>query len=230
LNFQDTSSPFIPFSMVHWLAIFAIICLFGLLSNWVRYKSEKVQLKVAILMSIIPFLCVILRVLLVTWEDNFTVEEELPLHLCRVSAIVFPFAILYKWHKIINVLFFYCLVFTSLALITPDLQYNPPHYSFFFYFILHGTLALMPIYMVKILKIIPQKADIWNAFIWGNGYMVFTFIINKALNSNYLYTSKKPPPGTLFDYLGPWPWYLLVINIGAMVLFYLIWLPLKKSK
>lgn len=36
---------------------------------------------------------------------------------------------------------------------------------------------------------------------------------------------QKPSNGSLLDYLGAWPWYLISLEIVAFVLFLLLYLP-----
>jgi uncharacterized membrane protein YwaF len=55
--------------------------------------------------------------------------------------------------------------------------------------------------------------------------MLFVTIINYMLGSNYMYTLRKPATSSLLDYMGPWPWYLLVAEFVALFLFLLLYLP-----
>ena len=72
--------------------------------------------------------------------------------------------------------------------------------------------------------------DFWNAIIVVNAYLLFTGIINYMIGSNYFYTHHKPPPPTLLDVLGPWPWYILAVDGLAVVLFLLAGLPFWVGK
>ena len=49
--------------------------------------------------------------------------------------------------------------------------------------------------------------------------------VNLLLDSNYMYTLRKPATASLFDLMGPWPWYLLGAEVLALGLFLLLYLP-----
>jgi len=60
--------------------------------------------------------------------------------------------------------------------------------------------------------------------------MLITLLINFAIGSNYFYTRQKPPGGSLLDFFGPWPFYILVVEVLAMILFVLAYLPFYKKE
>jgi hypothetical integral membrane protein (TIGR02206 family) len=167
---------------------------------------------------------------LTTFEGLFSIQEELPLHLCRLIALVLPFLVYTINTKWINTLYFLIVTGTLQALITADLQYIHPHYSYYLYWIFHITLLWIPVFIIMYLKIYPNFKDLIRAFIATNVYMIATLIINKAIGSNYFYTNHKPPGGTLLDYLGPWPIYIFVVEGLGLVLFLIAYLPFVHKK
>ena len=58
-----------------------------------------------------------------------------------------------------------------------------------------------------------------------NVYLAFVATINVLIGSNYLFTIRKPETTSLFDVMGPWPWYLATAEILAVILFSLLYLP-----
>ncbi len=181
-------------------------------------------------MSLIPFAAVVSRLLITWYEGIFTIQEELPLHLCRLVAISLPFFIWYRNIKWINTLYFLIMVGTLQAIITADLQFVFPHYSYLLYWVFHVTLVWVPVFIIINLGIKPDFNDFKRAFIIGNIYMLITLLINFAIGSNYFYTRQKPPGGSLLDFFGPWPFYILVVEVLAMILFVLAYLPFYKKE
>jgi hypothetical integral membrane protein (TIGR02206 family) len=55
--------------------------------------------------------------------------------------------------------------------------------------------------------------------------MVVVGGINAVLGSNYLFIAHKPDAQTLLDVLGPWPWYILSMEVIGLVVFVLLYLP-----
>ncbi|MBM3790173.1 MAG: TIGR02206 family membrane protein, partial [Acidobacteria bacterium] len=46
---------------------------------------------------------------------------------------------------------------------------------------------------------------------------------------NYGYLRRPPSQPSLLDYLGPWPWYILSLELIALCIFILLTLPFRKS-
>lgn len=222
----DTSNKFIAFSAMHWYPIF-IVSVFMLSNIYLAKKhlSERNKIIFGTALAMIPALCVISRMIFTNIEGTFTLQAELPFHLCRLLAIILPFVIYFRNKKWFGITYFFTMVGTFQALLTPDLPQAAPHYSYASYWILHGILIYLPIYCIVVFGFKITKKDFINALIAGNLYLLFTFIINYALGSNYFYTSHKPPSASLLDFLGPWPWYILSVELLAILLFVLAWIP-----
>jgi len=90
---------------------------------------------------------------------------------------------------------------------------------------MHGFLVLVPLYYVIVIGIRIQGRDIWNAFWLANAYVVFSLIVNYALDSNYMYTMHKPPVTTLLSYMGEWPVYLFTVQLLGLFLFWVAYIP-----
>ncbi|MFM2392310.1 MAG: hypothetical protein RLZZ546_287 [Bacteroidota bacterium] len=228
MSFFDESKPYHNFGILHWLPIGILFLFFLCIIVWIKKKAPIDQKwNLIYYLSLVPALAVILRMILIAYEGKFTLKEDLPLHLCRVLALILPIAIYYKNKKWINILYFFIMVGTIQALLTPELSHGPPHYGYFIYFLLHVFLFCIPIYIITELNIIPSKKDLINAFSYGNIYLIITLCVNFLLESNYFYTRHKPKSASLLDILGPWPWYIITVEILTLILFIIAWLPFK---
>jgi uncharacterized membrane protein YwaF len=70
-----------------------------------------------------------------------------------------------------------------------------------------------------------------NSFIGLNLFLLISFLVNLLLDANYFWIMDKPPMGSLLDYMGPWPWYILTAEFLALVHFglaYVLFLLIKK--
>ena len=190
-----------------------------------RYLSERNQVVFGTALSIIPAICVTSRMIFTSIEGTFTIQEELPFHLCRILAYILPFVIYYKNRKWFGITYFFTMVGTLQALLTPDLPQAAPHYSYASYWVLHGVLIYLPIYCIVVYDFTIKKKDFINAVIVGNIYLILTLIINFTIGANYFYTSHKPLSASLLDFLGPWPWYIFTVELLTIFLFVLAWIP-----
>ncbi len=222
----DTSNKFVAYSSMHWYPIlFVTFFMFASVFTAKYWLNERWKVLFGTALAIIPALCVLSRIVFTSIEGTFTIQEELPFHLCRILAFILPFVIYYKNKKWFGITYFFIIVGTLQALLTPDLPQAAPHYSYVSYWILHGVLIYLPIYCIVVFGFRIGKRDFINAVIVGNIYLVFTFIVNFAIGSNYFYTSHKPPSASLLDFLGPWPWYILSVELLTIFLFVLAWIP-----
>ena len=48
--------------------------------------------------------------------------------------------------------------------------------------------------------------------------------------TDYFFLRAKPADPSLLDFLGPWPWYILSTEGVALILFLLIYLPVRRSR
>ena len=176
-------------------------------------------------LAIIPAMCVISRMIFTSMDGTFSIQTELPFHLCRLLAFMLPFIMYFKNRKWFGITYFFIVVGTLQALLTPDLPQAAPHYSYASYWILHGVLIYLPIYCIVVYDFKINKKDFINAVIAVNIYLVLTLIVNFAIGSNYFYTSHKPPSASLLDFLGPWPWYIISVELLTIIMFVIAWIP-----
>jgi uncharacterized membrane protein YwaF len=51
------------------------------------------------------------------------------------------------------------------------------------------------------------------------------FVVNLLIGSNYMQLAYKPNFPTLLDYLAPWPWYILELELIAFAVMLVLYLP-----
>ena len=73
----------------------------------------------------------------------------------------------------------------------------------------------------------PTIHGLKNAFLALNIFLLVAFISNKFLGSNYFWIMDKPPAGSILDFMGPWPWYIFVAELVALLHFYLAFIVYK---
>jgi len=158
----------------------------------------------------------------------WTVQEMLPLEICNLMVLTAAFTLATRSQTAYEFTYLLGIPAAAQVLITPALgPYGFPHLLFFQIFISHGGVVLAGLYLTLGERMRPRN---WQAV--GRvaaitlAYALGIFFLNPLLGSNYLFLAHKPPAATLMDYLGPWPWYILsieVIGVLTCVILYLPW-------
>ena len=84
---------------------------------------------------------------------------------------------------------------------------------------------------MKALFFILLSASIVAAMQTVGAFLVIALFANLILDANYFWIMGKPPAGSLLDYMGPWPWYILTgefVALGHFILAYLLYLLINK--
>jgi len=104
------------------------------------------------------------------------------------------------------------------TLLTPNIgRYGFPHIHFFLTLVGHAGIVLAAVYLTFVEGYRPTWKSLWQVFGWANLFMVGIFFLNRAIGSNYMYVSHKPETPSLMDLMGPWPWYILVLEAVALM-------------
>ncbi len=154
-----------------------------------------------------------------------TLENFLPLHLCDVAALAGATALVFHWRQGGELLYFWGLAGTLNGAITPALKFDFPHPAFLAFFLLHGGVIVAAIYWVAGRRQWPQPGAVTRAMLWSTAYVTLAGTVNWLSGTNFGFLAHKPDTASLFDVLGPWPWYVAVLFLVATALFSLLYLP-----
>ncbi len=157
---------------------------------------------------------------------QWTIQTMLPLHLCSVLVWVSAYMLVVKNYSIYEFAYFMGIAGAMQALLTPDVgKYGFPHFRFFQTFISHGSIITAAVYMTVVEGYRPTWKSLQRVIVYGNLYLLVVGVINYLIGSNYLFIMHKPETASLLDVLGPWPWYILVMEVFALVLCLLLYMP-----
>lgn len=228
-NWQDqlfgNQTGFQPFTIQHGIPILVFICSTILWIRFARSWSTKRQFQSAFVFSLTLAFAVLWWMIYRQYVGQFDMKEDLPFHLCNILTLVIPIALYYKSRWFFAILYFWVLVGTMQAVLTPDLKQVFPHYMYLRYWWIHCGMISLVIYGLFVFKWKIYFRDLKNAMIGANIYLVFSIVVNLLTGGNYFFTMRKPDAATLLDYLGPWPWYLFTGQFLMLGLFLLYYLP-----
>ena len=216
---------FQAFSMEHAVPV-VVAVLFGWLVIAVGLRSdERVQRLIGTGLALIVLMAIFCGSVILYVRGDFDPKEDLPLYLCRVIAWTLPFVMWKQNRRWLGIFYFWILAGTFQGLITPDLAEGFPDYFYFRYWFLHAGLVVTIIYGLVVYKVRITWTDFWRAVLYVQFYIVAVHLVNIAIGSNYSYTVQKPPGGSVADFLGPWPWYILGGEVIMFILSLLLMLP-----
>lgn len=169
--------------------------------------------------------------LAVGWRfDLLNRDNILPCHLCDVAALCGAAALWFKNQRLAELVWFWGLAGTFNGLVTPALAETFPSPGFFSFFALHSGVVIAAFYLVIGLGLRPRPGAVWRAFGWVQVYLILAAAVNFLTGSNYGFLRSKPLQSSLLDLMGPWPWYIVGLEVLALLLFTLLYLPFRPAE
>jgi hypothetical integral membrane protein (TIGR02206 family) len=156
--------------------------------------------------------------------------EFLPLHLCDAAIFVGVFALVTRQALACELLYFWALAGSTLAMVTPEVIWAFPDWRFVVFFLMHGLTVIAAAVLTFGFGCRPRPGAAWRAFGLTIAYAAFVAVLNRLLDANFLYLRAKPVTPTLLDRFGPWPWYLVVSAAIGLGLFHLLAIPFRGAR
>lgn len=205
--------------------VFALVLSFFLFRFAKRNLSRKNQEYLLHGLAIFISLTVILFHSYKISLGEYKLQTDLPLYLCSLLGLIIPIFTYYKKNWMYEILLFWIIAGTSQAIITPDIPIGFPSFEFFRYWIVHLGLVVVILYATFVLNYKPNLKSVFKSILALQVYVVFMIAVNYALDANYFYLNQKPESASLLDYMGEWPFYIIVGQIVIIPYFLLIYLP-----
>jgi hypothetical integral membrane protein (TIGR02206 family) len=169
---------------------------------------------------------------LLVWSREFplTIWDVLPLHLCDFLILVAAFALVTRAQPAYELLYFWGCAGTLRALVSPDVRTGFPDWRFLSFFVLHGLVVISAVVLTAGFGMRPRPGAPWRALVITNVYAAIVGLVNAAFGTNFLYLRGKPGTPTLLDWMGPWPVYIVVADVLAAALFWLLYWPFRAAE
>ncbi|MGB6267526.1 MAG: TIGR02206 family membrane protein, partial [Olleya sp.] len=219
-------------SLEHVLPIILAIGFCVLLFWYVKSKSEKTKRLVFIYLGFFVSGFIAVFHLYQIGFGTYNIKTDLPLFLCSFMALfIFVFTSTQKY-LLFEILLFWIIIGTSQGVITPDITLGFPSFDYFRYWVVHLGLLTIIAYAIAVLKMKPTIKSVFKSFLVLQVYILIMISINYVFDTNYAYLNSKPISGSVLDYLGDWPNYVINIQLLLVPSFLLIYLPfaLRKRK
>lgn len=228
----ETIHPFHLFSTSHLMAIITII-LFTIITS-ILFRIPQLEKYRKAYRYTFFFIFLIEEIVFKVWNIGIAhspIKENLQLNLCAITIVLLMIVLVNKNERLYEIAYFWGLAGATQAILTPDIgQYGFPHFRFFQFFLSHGSIVAVIIYLAAVEGLRPKKGSVKRVFLITNAYAAIVFVINYFLGTNYLFISRKLETASALDLLGPWPWYILSLEGVALVLFTLVYSPFFFSR
>lgn len=220
-----TGAAFAMFGPAH-LGTLLLIVLLNLGLSRLKNAPESTRHRIRLVMALILWVNEASIHLWMLYYGKWTIQEWLPLHMCSVLIWLSGFMLIFKVYRIYEFAYFLGIAGAMQALLTPDVGiYGYPHFRYFQTFIAHGLLVTAAIYMTTVEGFRPTWKSLGRIALWGNVYMVIIFLLNQLIGSNYMFLAHKLSTPSLLDVLPPWPYYIAFIELLALAMCLLLYIP-----
>lgn len=224
-----SESSFVMFSTEHVMAVvFLLLCVFLLFRSKQMLSNGRKNMRV--IERTFAGSLFIIEILYHVWmltTDRWSLSHSLPLELCSISLFVTIFLLWTGNRELYFFVFFAGIGGALQALATPVLDVGFPHFRYFHFFYTHIGIILTALYFTWVKGYRPTFRGIVKAMVALNILLPFVFFLNLLCEGNYMFLRMKPTNGSLLDYLGPYPWYLLSLEGVAFIIFVCLWLSFR---
>lgn len=229
--FLKDNGNFTNYGWEHGMAfILCIVFIAGVLYFGHHRWNEDKKYKYIVWLTIFGASTQLFKVFYRLYSGVFDIADDLPLHLCNLMTIVMPFIMIFRLKKLWGITFFWILAGCAQSIFTTTLTESLPHYEAIRYWAVHSIIILGALYGTVVLGWKITWKDALRSVIGLNLLAAVMYPLNVALGANYMYLNAKPPGTTFYDLLGPWPYYILVIEVIVNVLFYLMVIPFYRKE
>jgi hypothetical integral membrane protein (TIGR02206 family) len=158
-------------------------------------------------------------------ERTLSWQYSLPLDLCNLVLFLCLISLFRPNQWTVELAYFWGLGGGLQAMFTPDLTQGFPSWSFILFFWGHGATLIAIVFLISAGRFTPRMGSVFRMMIALNIYGLVVGILDAIMGWNYGYLCRKPSMPSLLDFLGPWPWYLLSLELIAFLSFLLLYLP-----
>ena len=209
---------FTAYGPSHW-AVLAVFAIGAVVFVWVgrRQTAQQARLLGRILGAVTALIYAAILIYIVTPPS---IDYSVPLQLTDLATVVGAYALWSQKQWAYALTYYWGLVLSTQALISPALQ-GPdfPHYQFLAFWAIHLLVVWAAIYLTWGRGMRPNWRDYRFAIVATLVWATVTFTFNSFAGTNYGFLNRKPSTASLLDVMGPWPWYI----VAAATLIVIVW-------
>jgi hypothetical integral membrane protein (TIGR02206 family) len=156
--------------------------------------------------------------------------DNLPLQLCDAAVWFAVAACLTRAPALAEFTWFTGMAAGGMALLTPDLWAPWPQWPAIYFFLAHGGVVLAAALLAFSGVMDFRPRSVWRPFAMLLGWATLAGCVDAAFGANYMYLRAKPASASALNIMGPWPWYIVSGAAAGLVMFWLLWLPVRPGR
>ena len=200
-----------PFTVLWWKGIVSCIVFISLIILFLYDKSIEFKQNIIKYFAYSAIFVYISTIIYSFYLGTWTIKDFLPFHLCNISyficilLLLFKKKWMYEWSLLLG------MPSAFHALITPELIWGSTNWYLFEYYFMHGSLILVPLYLMILMKLKLRTFSWLKTFFRVQVVFVSVFIFNLLFDTNYMFLMFKPLVNNPLI-IGDWPDYILIIQ------------------
>ncbi|MDB4265316.1 TIGR02206 family membrane protein [bacterium] len=214
------------FSLSHFLTLVAI----ALIAFICIYAGRKGSAWPRVMLA---FFCLAIfpinQLALMTLDFKIALNNIIPFHLCDLAALTAGFGLLTQKPLLCELTYCWGIAGTMQGLIFPNLLWDFPYPMYWSFFIQHGVIVIVALYLPLALKWRPSPGVVPRVIFWNQIYFISAIALNTTLGTNFGFLASKPLVASPLDYLGDWPVYLIWLQVIAAVIMICLLLPFSRT-
>jgi len=218
------------FSLPHWAALGACALLLVCMIIIARGRRPAMARALELSLGVILLAQWPLSLWVFHQAGELNVDTLYPCHLCDYTAFLAAMALFTHRQIFCELVYFWGLAGTLQGLITPELTPTFPNPRYLLFFIAHGGVVITALYGVLGLRKTPRASAKWRCWALINVYALVVGLFNYLMGANYGFLCRKPATASLYDFLGPWPWYVGSASLLALTIFLLLDTPFMAKR
>ena len=153
------------------------------------------------------------------WQDG------LPLHLCDFSTMAIILYFLTQKRDFFVFAFFFGIAGGGMSILTPDTVYGFPYVGYIQSQIGHTMILMAVTYAMIIDNQRPYFKDIPKVFMYATMLLLFTYLMNYLLGTNYWFLAEKPVGNNITALMRSEPFHIIDLYVVALLVCYSMYLP-----
>jgi|TARA_B110000902_G_scaffold191008_1_gene216262 hypothetical integral membrane protein (TIGR02206 family) len=205
-----------PLSSLWWKGIIICFVVISLLILLLRNKSIEFKEKTSTYFAYLAIIFYVSTNIFALIIGNWTIQDFLPLHLCNISYFICILVLLNKKQWMYEWTLLLAMPSALNALITPELIWGSTNWYIFEYYFMHGSLILVPLYLMFVMNYKLRIFSWWKTFLRAQIVFVIVFLLNLILDTNYMFLLSKPLVNNPLI-IGDWPFYILFVQLIGLL-------------